>query len=84
MNRAFTPSLEPIQLDLCDLVERNEEHQLFDYKGPMAWNESSREAMELVKDALALANTGGGYLVIGVAEKPEGGFEFAGLSESQG
>jgi hypothetical protein len=83
MNRAFTPSLEPIQLDLCDLVERNEEHQLFDYKGPMAWNESSREAMELVKDALALANTGGGYLVIGVAEKPEGGFEFAGLSESQ-
>ena len=47
MNRAFTPSLEPIQLDLCDLVERNEEHQLFDYKGPMAWNESSREAMEL-------------------------------------
>lgn len=23
MNRAFTPSLEPTQLDLCDLVERN-------------------------------------------------------------
>ena len=67
---------------LCALVARDEEHQLFDYKESMAWEESASEAIGLIKDILALANSGGGHLVIGVSEKDGGGFEFAGVSDT--
>jgi hypothetical protein len=71
------------QDDICGLVARSEEHQHLDYKAPMTWDESTRDAIELVKDVLALANSGGGHLVIGVAEKAGGGFDFVGLNEDE-
>lgn len=55
----------------------------FDYKGPMDWDASDKKARcELVKDILAMANTYGGYIVIGVAEV-SAGWSFEGLSEEQ-
>jgi hypothetical protein len=55
----------------------------FDYKGPMDWDASDKKARcELVKDILAMANTFGGYIVIGVSEV-SAGWSFAGMSEEQ-
>lgn len=68
--------------ELCRRVMRDEEHQLLDYKAPMEWNEKSPDCISLVKDILALANSGGGYIVIGVSET-NGGFEFDGLNGAE-
>ena len=68
---------------LCGLIYRGFESKDLDYKGPLLWDESDKGACcELVKDVLALANTKGGFIVIGVAEKGDG-FEPVGLNEEQ-
>jgi hypothetical protein len=68
---------------LCGLIHRGFESKDLDYKGPILWDESDKPACcELVKDVLALANTKGGFIVIGVSEKEEG-FEPVGLNEDQ-
>jgi hypothetical protein len=60
-------------------VERKD----LDYKGPMAWDKNDKKGCcEIVKDVLAMANTDGGYIVVGVAEKA-GGFELEGLNPDQ-
>jgi hypothetical protein len=68
--------------EVCKQIWRSEEHRLFDYKGPMAWNEKDRFAIELIKDILAMANSGGGQIVIGVSEPQGGGFSFDGITDS--
>ena len=65
------------------LIARGSESKDLDYKGPTAWNESDKRAScRIVKDCLAMANTEGGYLVIGVSETPSGP-KLDGLTEKQ-
>jgi hypothetical protein len=54
--------------DLCSLVRSGGEDRDFDYKGPMAWDEKDKACISLVKDVLAMANTLGGFIIIGVSE----------------
>jgi hypothetical protein len=62
-------SLDPTMIDWDSLILRGCESKDLDYKGPCAWDNSIKKACcELVKDVLALANAGGGWLVIGVNE----------------
>lgn len=73
---------EPIQ-DWEVVLRRGVESKELDYKGPCAWEKDDKKARcELVKDILAMANTKGGFIVIGVNETPTG-FSFDGLTEEQ-
>ncbi len=66
--------------DLKQIIMRGYESKTIDDKGPSKWEEGDKKACcEIVKDILALSNSGGGYIVIGVAEK-DGKFQFIGLS----
>jgi hypothetical protein len=65
--------------DFEQLIRLGKETKNLDYKGPCGWNEGNKKACcEIVKDVLALANTGGGFIVVGVTEDPIG-FTLAGL-----
>jgi antitoxin component of MazEF toxin-antitoxin module/predicted HTH transcriptional regulator len=78
MNTGPTPSV-----DWSKIVYRNFESKELDYKGPCAWDENDKKACcELVKDVLALANTTGGWIVVGVKEAKTG-FVHEGLTEQQ-
>jgi Putative DNA-binding domain len=67
--------------DLVGILLRGHEAKDFDYKASAAWNEGDKKACcELVKDILAMANTMGGYIVIGVSETPAG-YSFDGISD---
>lgn len=69
--------------EIEQIIMRGYESKTLDYKGPCKWSEGDKKACcELVKDILAMGNTGGGYLVIGVAES-QGGFDYIGLSDEQ-
>ncbi len=69
--------------ELVGIIERNCESKSLDYKGPLSWDSKDKKSCcELVKDIIAIANTEGGYIVIGVAEKDEG-FELVGVSAEQ-
>src|SRR5207249_4328807 len=69
---------------LIQVILRGFESKDIDYKGPMTWDErdNRKGCCEVIKDILALGNTGGGYLVIGVSERDEG-FEWVGLTKEQ-
>lgn len=68
---------------LIGIIERNCESKSLDYKGPMSWDTKNKKSCcDLVKDILAIANTEGGYVVIGVTEKDEG-FELVGVTPEQ-
>jgi Putative DNA-binding domain len=73
------------QRRLREVLRQGYEDRDLDYKAPMAWNEKDRKACcEIVKDILALANTHGGVLVIGVEEPLAGGaYRYTGLTEEQ-
>jgi hypothetical protein len=59
--------------ELIATIERNFESKGLDYKGPMAWNSHDKKACcALVKDVMGMANTEGGYIVIGVSELDHG------------
>jgi hypothetical protein len=65
------------------ILRRGFESKELDYKRACAWSESDKKACcELVKDILAIANTKGGFIVVGVEETPTG-FNWNGLSEQQ-
>jgi hypothetical protein len=65
------------------ILRRGFESKDLDYKGGCAWTESDkRSCCELVKDILAIANSKGGFIVVGVNETPTG-FDWAGLSHDQ-
>lgn len=69
--------------DIEQLITLNHESKDLDYKGPMNWSLlEKKEKCELVKDVLAFANSGGGFIVIGVSEDSTG-FIQVGLSEEQ-
>jgi hypothetical protein len=69
--------------ELVAVIRRGYESRDLDYKAPMAWNEKDKKTCcEIVKDILAMANTSGGFIVIGVSEFP-GGFVWDGLTEEQ-
>lgn len=54
---------------IADALSVGREKKTLDFKGPMAWDEHDKKAScEIVKDVLAMANTGGGLIVIGVEE----------------
>jgi len=74
--------------DLTAVIMRGSESKELDYKGPMKWDEKGagrRACCELVKDILAMANTRGGWLVIGVeeADPPGPQFRWVGLSPEE-
>lgn len=65
------------------ILLRGHESKDLDYKAAMRWDEQDKGACcELVKDILAMANTLGGFIVIGVGEQATG-FSFDGLSPEQ-
>jgi predicted HTH transcriptional regulator len=68
---------------LIAILRRGYESKDLDYKGPMSWDETGKETCcGLVKDILGMANTAGGFIVIGVSETPTG-FSWDGLSATQ-
>lgn len=71
--------------DWKSIVTRGVESDELDYKGPMNWNELPRSGKaKLVRHALALANTKGGFIVIGVEEDASGRPSvYRGLSEAE-
>lgn len=57
----------------AEIVHRGVESDELDYKSPMHWGRMNRAARaKIVRHCLALANTKGGYLVIGVGEDAAG------------
>lgn len=69
--------------ELTAIIERNFESKSLDYKGPMQWSSSDKKACcELVKDIMGMANTEGGYIVIGVSEL-DVGFSLVGVNLEQ-
>lgn len=68
---------------LIAILRRGYESKDLDYKGPMSWDETCKEACcGLVKDILGMANTLGGFIVVGVSETPNG-FSWDGLNPDQ-
>ncbi|MCF7811543.1 ATP-binding protein [bacterium] len=66
-----------------EILKRGYESKELDYKAPCAWNSKNKKAScELVKDILAIANTSGGWLVIGVSET-DTGWNWEGLNPVQ-
>jgi len=60
------------------LIYTGHERRDVDYKRDMPWDKATK--YRIIKDILSFANYGGGYLVIGVAERDEGlGFDFTGV-----
>ena len=69
--------------ELTGILVRGYESKDLDYKGPAAWEEGGKRACcEIVKDILGMANTKGGYVVIGVSQSA-GGFSLDGLMVEQ-
>jgi hypothetical protein len=65
------------------ILRRGYESKELDYKGPTSWDETTKNlCCGLVKDILGMANTGGGFIVIGVAELATG-FSWDGLTPGQ-
>ena len=71
-----------MQDDLKQVINIKVESKEIEYKGPMAWGDDKKLRCELVKDILALANTKGGWLVIGMEETPAG-FNPGGVTQEQ-
>jgi len=68
---------------LIDILHRGHESKDLDYKGPIQWDEGDKKACcEIVKDVFGMANTFGGFIVIGVSEGVQG-FSWDGLSADQ-
>lgn len=75
---------EPPETDqLIAVLRRGHEAKDLDYKAAAAWDEKDKNACcALVKDILAMANTLGGFIAIGVSETPTG-LSFDGLTVEQ-
>jgi hypothetical protein len=69
--------------ELTAILLRGHESKDLDYKSAAAWSEADkRSCCELVKDILAMANTLGGFIIVGVSEQATG-FSFDGVSPDQ-
>ncbi len=71
--------------NLRELVYRGVESEELDYKAAFGWTDLSRVARaKIIRHCLALANTKGGYVVIGVGEDASGHpSDYQGLTERQ-
>mgnify|MGYP000114474638 CR=1 FL=1 len=59
--------------DFAELVHRGVESDVLDYKAALCWTKMTRQAKgKIVRHCLALANTKGGCIVIGVGEDASG------------
>lgn len=59
--------------DFAELVRRGVESDVLDYKAALCWSKMTRQAKgKIVRHCLALANTKGGCIVIGVGEDSSG------------
>jgi hypothetical protein len=69
--------------DWKEIIYRGVETQELDYKAAQNWSRLPRAGKaKFVRHAMALANTRGGYIVIGVGEDPNGNpVDYQGLSE---
>ncbi len=72
-------------IDWRELVYRGVESQTLDYKAAQNWNNLTRVGKaKFARHAMAMANTRGGYLVVGVGEDENGNpTRYTGLTESQ-
>jgi hypothetical protein len=69
--------------ELIAVLLKGFESKDLDYKGPISWDESDKKSCcAIVKDILGMANTLGGFIVIGVSETPTG-LSWDGLTQSQ-
>ena len=69
--------------ELISIIERNFESKGLDYKAPIRWDPNDKKACcEITKDIIGMANTEGGYLVLGVSESDHG-FVLEGLNLEQ-
>lgn len=70
-------------IELINLISHPYESKEYEFKGAIIWNgKDKKAACELVKDILAMANTKGGFIVIGVKET-DSGFSPEGLTPEQ-
>jgi hypothetical protein len=77
------PNEPPAINELTAILLRGHESKDFDYKSAMEWDEVDKKACcELVKDVLAMANTLGGFIAIGISEHPDK-WSFDGVSTEQ-
>lgn len=73
----------PANTEILGLLHRNFESKDLDYKGSIGWDSGNKKSCcELVKDIMAMANTQGGYIVIGIGEVGRG-FRLDGVSIEQ-
>lgn len=64
---------DKLPIEYRDLIYRGVESDELDYKAAMNWNKIPRAGRaKIVRHAIALANTKGGYVVIGVGEDASG------------
>lgn len=72
-------------VDWRELIYRGVESQTLDYKAAQDWNALPRVGKaKFARHAMAMANTKGGYIVVGVGEDENGNpTRYTGLTESQ-
>lgn len=72
-------------VDWRELVYRGIESQTLDYKAAQNWNSLTRVGKaKFARHAMAMANTRGGYIVVGVGEDEKGNpVRYTGLTETQ-
>jgi hypothetical protein len=66
--------------EVINLIEAGEERPELDYKADIDLTANKKEKVEIVKDIIAMANSGGGILVGGVHEEPQG-FVWSGMPD---
>ncbi len=81
----MSDAVEKPQTDFRELVYRGVESDILDYKAPLNWNTMKRAARaKIVRHVVALANTKGGVVVIGVGEDASGHPSvYTGLSDEE-
>ena len=74
-----------MSIDFDELIHRQVESDTLDYKAHQSWNAMSSTARgKFVRHLAAFANTGGGFLVVGVGEDASGcPCDYTGLTEEE-
>jgi len=84
MQDSHIPDSGPPDGGVVDLIARGYESKGLEYKGRILWDERDKKTCcGLVKHILAIANHGGGFLVIGVEEPEPNHFDPVGLDDDQ-
>src|SRR3990172_9507237 len=73
---------------LATLIRLEAEEESLDYKAnyKIEGEDKTKDKVELARDVVGMANTFGGYIILGVAEKTDGKsirYEPAGLSDAE-